>query len=178
MELHWRRKFDWRTRLHVDAHRTVERRPDYTVGAIAGFGAGGILMLIELAYAAAMGLDPWRTPRLVAAMVLGDAVLQVGGYSLAVVAAALFVHYLLGAFFGLVLAALFAPFRLDSSVAMALVAGAAFGAVLYLFNFHVIASALLWFVELRGWITLLGHVVFGMAAALIYWWLERPVDPA
>lgn len=164
--------------LHIHSHRLVARQADWTVAAIAGFGAGGILMLLELALAMAMGADPWRTPRLIAALLLGDSVLQVGGYSMAVVAAALFVHYLLGAAFGLVLAGLIAPFRLDSSAGMVLLAGALFGAVLYLFNFHVVASALLWFAELRGWYTLLGHVVFGMTAALIYRWLERPVNPA
>lgn len=163
---------------HFHSHRLVERQADWTVAAIAGFGAGGILMLLELAFAAALGLDPWRTPRLIAALVMGDAVLQVGGYSLGVVAAALFVHYLLGTVFGIVLGGLIAPFQLDSSAGMALLAGAVFGVVLYLFNFHVVASALLWFAELRGWYTLLGHVVFGMAAALIYWWLERPAHPA
>lgn len=166
-----------RMELHVHSHRMVARQADWAVAAIAGFGAGGILMLLELAFSAAMGADPWRTPRLVAALVLGDAELQ-GGYSMGVVMAALFVHYLLGAVFGVALAALIAPFQLDSSVGMVMLAGAVFGVVLYLFNFHVIASVLRWFIELRGWTTLLGHVVFGMAAALIYWWLERTARPA
>jgi hypothetical protein len=167
-----------RMELHIHSHRMVARQADWTVAAIAGFGAGGILMLLELAFSAAMGIDAWRTPRLVAALVMGDDVLQVGGYSPGVVAAALFVHYLLGAVFGMVLAALIAPFQLDSSIGMVLLAGAVFGIVLYLFNFQLIASALRWFTELRGWYTLLGHVVFGMAAALIYWWLERSAHPA
>ncbi len=158
----------------VQSHRWVARQPYWTVGAIAGFAAGGILMLLELAFSAATGTDPWRAPRLVAAMLMGDPVLQVGGYSLAVLAAALAVHYVLGAWFGLVLAALMAPFRLDSSYGMALLAGAVFGSALYLFNFYLMAAVLPWFVELRGWSTVLGHIVFGMAAALIYRMLEQP----
>lgn len=177
MELRMKRRMKLPIKFHTHSHRMVARQADWTVGAIAGFGAGGIVMLLELAFSAAMGIDVWRTPRLIAALVMGDAVLQ-GGYSLDVVAAALLVHYVLGAFFGVVLAAVIAPFQLDSSMGMVLLAGAVFGAVLYLFNFHAIASVLLWFAELRGWTTLLGHVVFGMAAALIYWWLERPAHPA
>ncbi len=161
-------------RMKLHSHRFIPRNADWTVAAIAGFGAGGILMLLELAFSAAMDLDPWRMPRLIAAMILGDPVLQVGGYSLSVLASALAVHYLLGTFFGLVLCALIAPFQLDSSHGMVLLAGAVFGVALYLFNFYVIATVLPWFIEARGWTTLLGHVVFGMATALIYRLLERP----
>ncbi|QBE67429.1 hypothetical protein EWM63_21885 [Pseudoduganella lutea] len=159
--------------MRLQSHRWAAREPDWVIGALAGFGAGGIVMVIELAFAAAFGTDPWRTPRLVAAMVLGSPVLQVGGYSLEVVVAALSVHYLLGTFFGLVLAALMAPFRLDSSVVMAVVSGAVFGLLLYLFNFYVITSVLPWFAEMRGWVTVLGHVEFGVMAGLIYRVLER-----
>ena len=159
--------------LRVQSHRWTAREPDWVIGALAGFGAGGIVMLIELAFAAAIGTDPWRTPRLIAAMVLGSPVLQVGGYSLDVVIAALAVHYLLGTFFGLVLAALMAPFRLDSSVVMAVVSGAVFGLLLYVFNFYVITSVLPWFAEMRGWVTVLGHIEFGVMAGLLYRMLER-----
>lgn len=160
-------------RLRAQSHRYTAREPDWAIGALAGFGAGGIVMLVELAFAAAMGADPWRVPRLIAAMALGPAVLQVGGYSLAVLIAALAVHYVLGTFFGLVLAALMAPFRLDSSVVMAVVSGAVFGLLLYLFNFYVITSVLPWFAEMRGWVTVLGHVEFGVMAGLFYRMLER-----
>ncbi|MBB3222516.1 hypothetical protein [Pseudoduganella umbonata] len=160
-------------RMRVQSHRWTAREPDWAIGALAGFGAGGIVMLMELAFAAAIGTDPWRVPRLVAALALGSPVLQVGGYSLEVLVAALAVHYLLGTFFGLVLAALMAPFHLDSSVVMAVVAGAVFGLLLYLFNFYVITSVLPWFAEMRGWVTVLGHVEFGVMAGLIYRMLER-----
>jgi hypothetical protein len=160
-------------RLRLQSHRWTAREPDWVIGALAGFGAGGIVMVLELAFAAAIGADPWRTPRLISALVLGSPVLQVGGYSLDVVVAALAVHYLLGTFFGLVLAAIMAPFRLDSSVVMAVVAGAVFGVLLYLFNFYVITSALPWFAEMRGWATVLGHVEFGVMAGLLYRMLER-----
>ncbi|UGQ44640.1 hypothetical protein [Massilia endophytica] len=160
--------------IHLHSHRMIARQPDWTVAAIAGFGAGGILMLAELAFAMAMGSDPWRTPRLVAAFLMGDAALQTTGYSAAVLAAALAVHYLLGAAFGVALACLIAPFQLDSSLGMVLLTGFGFGLALYLFNFYVMTSAFPWFAEMRDGYTLLGHVVFGMAAAWIYRWLERP----
>lgn len=160
-------------RLQLGSHRWRVREPDWVIGALAGFGAGGIVMVLELAFAAATGADPWRTPRLIAALVLGSPALQIGGYSLAVVIAALAVHYLLGTFFGLVLAAIVAPFRLDSSAVMVIAAGAVFGVLLYLFNFYVITAVLPWFAEMRGWATVLGHVEFGVMAGLIYRMLER-----
>ncbi len=155
------------------SHRWAAREPDWVIGALAGFGAGGIVMVLELAFAAAIGADPWRTPRLISALVLGSPALQFAGYSLEVVIAALAVHYLLGTFFGLVLAAIIAPFRLDSGTVMVVVAGAVFGVLLYLFNFYVITSVLPWFAEMRGWTTLLGHVEFGVMAGLLYRILER-----
>lgn len=159
--------------LRLQSHRFTAREPDWAIGALAGFGAGGIVMLIELAFAAAIGTDPWRVPRLIAAMALGYPVLQAGGYALDVAIAALAVHYVLGTFFGLLLAAIMAPFRLDSSVVVAVVSGAVFGVLLYLFNFYVITSVLPWFAEMRGWVTVLGHVEFGVMAGLIYRMLER-----
>lgn len=158
----------------LSSHRWVAREPDWTVAAIAGFGAGGILMLLELIFATVMGTDPWRTPRLIAAMVLGDPVLQVSGYNLSVLIAALVIHYVLGIVFGFVLGGLIAPLHLDSSIGLVMLAGAVFGAVLYLFNFYIVASVLNWFEELRGWPTLLGHVVFGVVAGFVYRQLERP----
>lgn len=160
--------------LHLHSHRWVARQPDWAAAAVAGFGAGGILMVLELLWEAmATGRDPWLTSRMIAALVMGWDVLQSGGYSLNVLVSALAVHYVLGIAFGVLLAAIIAPFHLDSSVGMVLLTGAVFGAVLYLFNFYVMASAFNWFADLRGWPTLVSHVLFGMAAAYIYNVMER-----
>src|SRR4051812_47602290 len=96
--------------LHMHSHRWGARQPDWAAAAVAGFGAGGILMVLELAWTAfiAQG-DPWLATRMVAAMVLGWDALQTTGYSLAVVVAALVVHYVLGIAFGVLLAAVIAP---------------------------------------------------------------------
>jgi hypothetical protein len=31
-----------------------------------------------------------------------------------------------------------------------------------------------WFIEMRGWATFLAHLMFGFAAAVLYWRLRRP----
>ena len=38
-----------------------------------------------------------------------------------------------------------------------------FGLVVYFFNFFVMTRAFSWFIEVRGWPTFIGHVVFGVA---------------
>jgi hypothetical protein len=161
--------------LRLREHRWEARLPDFAAAAVAGFGAGGVLMLLEVCFVAATNSTaPWQTTRMVAALMMGTDVLDAVGYSPGVVAAALLVHYLLGTAFGVVLAAIIAPFRLDSSTAMALSAGALFGVLLYAFDFLVLAATFPWFAPLRGWPTLAAHVVFGMTAAFIYLKLERP----
>jgi len=164
--------------LHLQSHHWQARWPDWAAAAVAGFGAGGVLMLLELAWAAFIsGDDPWQTSRMIAAMAMGADTLQPTGYSMTVLVVALLVHYALGVVFGVLLAAIMAPFKLDSSSAMALTAGGVFGLLLYVLNFYGMTGVYTWFVELRGWPTAIAHVVFGMAAAYIYLKLERPSRP-
>lgn len=160
--------------LHLASHRWEARLPDWAAAAAAGFGAGGILMLLEMVWAAAIGRDPWLTSHMIAAMVLGWDALQSSGYSLSVVVWALVVHYVLGMTFAVMLSALMAPFHLDSSSGMALGAGAVFGLLLYALNFYGMAGIFTWFAELRGWSTAIAHIVFGAATAYLYLKLERP----
>jgi len=164
--------------LHLQSHHWQARWPDWAAAAVAGFGAGGVLMLLELSWSSLTGAaDPWLATHVIAALVMSWDVLQTSGYSLGVTVAALLVHYVLGVVFGIMLAAIMAPFRLDSSTPMALAAGAAFGLLLYVLNFYGMAGVYTWFVALRGWPTAIAHVIFGMAAAFIYLKLERPDRP-
>lgn len=161
--------------LHMlQSHRWVARQADWTAAAIAGFGAGGILMLLEIAWVSMTGHNPWLTTRMVAAMIMGWEVLQSSGYDIVVVVAALVVHYILGITFALMLAALIAPFHLDSSMGLVMLTGAAFGALLYVLNFYGMSGAFTWFAEMRGWPTFIGHLVFGASCAMFYRLLERP----
>lgn len=160
--------------LHMHTHHWQARLPDWAAAAIAGFGAGGVMMLLEILWAATAGSsDPWRPTHMVAAMAMGWDALQTVGYSFSVVATALVIHYILGTAFGVALAAIVAPFNLDSSPGMVLLSGALFGLALYVLNFYGMTGVFSWFAELRGWATAIGHMVFGAAAALIYLLLER-----
>ncbi len=159
--------------LHMQSHHYVRRMPDWTAAAVSGLAAGALLMVVELFWSTMVaGVNPWGTTRLIAAIVMGRDVLQTSLFSVGTVAMALAIHFVLGAILGMILAAIIAPFQLDSSIGMALLAGAVFGVVVYLFNFHVMTRAFAWFIDARGWHTLVGHLIFGMAAAMCYWKLE------
>lgn len=160
--------------IHTYSHRWAHRMPDWPAAAVAGLAAGAILMVLELIWSILIvGNDPWMTTHMVAAIVTGPDALQVTDFSLRLTAAALVTHYVLGIAFGLILAAIIAPFHLDSSAGMVLLTGAVFGLALYLINFYGMSAFFPWFADMRGWATLIAHLVFGMAAAVIYRQLER-----
>ncbi|CAG2154765.1 hypothetical protein [Cupriavidus plantarum] len=159
--------------LHMHSHHYVRRLPDWSAAAVSGVAGGAFLIVLELFWASMLsGVNPWVPTRMIAAIVLGQDVMQNSLFSIGTVGAALVIHFVLGAVLGMVLGAIMAPFHLDSSPGMAVLAGAVFGVVVYLFNFYVMTSAFPWFVEARGWHTLIAHVLFGMVMAICYWKLE------
>ena len=160
--------------LHMHSHRWEQRMPDWTVAAVSGFAAGAVLMVLELLWSTIiMGTSPWVMSHMIAAIVLGRDALQSTDFSLEVVSVALVTHYVLGIGLGLVLAAIIVPFRFDSSIGMVLLTGAVFGVLIYLFNFYGMVRFFSWFAEIRGWTTMIAHVIFGMVAAAMYWKLEQ-----
>ncbi|MED5622329.1 hypothetical protein [Ideonella sp. BN130291] len=167
---------DLQLSARLQSHHWARRAPDWLAAGVAGFVAGAVLMTLELAWAA---LSPdtsvWYGSHQVAAIALGRDALQSNAFSWGIVATALAIHYLLGITFGLLLAAIIAPFHLDSSWHAVLSAGALFGAVLYGINFYGMSQVFGWFAEMRGAGTFCAHLVFGMVAAAAYRQLERPV---
>lgn len=160
--------------LHMHTHRWVQRSPDWTVAAVAGFSAGAVLMVLELLWSTViMGSSPWETSHMVAAIVMGQDALQSTDFNLMIVAVALITHYVLGIAFALILSAMLVSFRFDSSIGMVLLSGAVFGVVMYLFNFYGMVRFFSWFAEMRGWATVVAQVIFGMLVAAMYWKLEQ-----
>jgi hypothetical protein len=154
--------------------RLTTRAPDWPAAAVAGFGAGAILMVLDILWSLALtGAGPWTSSRMIAALVLGPEMLQSAGFDLTAVTVALLAHYAFGIAGGLVFAAVSAPLRLDATLALAVLTGAGFGLVLYLVNFYGMVNFFPWFAEVRGWTTLLINLIFGISAAGLYWKLER-----
>jgi hypothetical protein len=162
--------------LHMHSHRWANRLPDWPAAAVSGFVAGAILMVLELLWSTLVtDASPWVMSHKIAAITMGQDVLQSTDFSLGVVAAALATHYVLGIVLGVVLAVIIAPFHLDSSMAMILLVGAVFGLAIYLLNFYGMSRFFPWFDDMRGLPTLAAHLIFGMAAAAMYRQLE-PLD--
>jgi len=160
--------------LHMHSHRWAHRAPDWTVAAVSGFAGGAILMVLEMLWSAfsAAG-NPWAVSHSIAAITMGPEVLhQAAGFNIWVVGMALITHYVLGILFGMIMAAIVAPFRLDSSQRMVLFCGAVFGLLLYAFNFYFMAQFFPWFAQMRGAETVVAHLIFGMSAGWLYWALE------
>ena len=152
------------------------RKPDWAAAAVAGLGAGAVLMVLDLVWSTLFNPDgPWRTSHMIAPIFIGTEKLRTTGYafSATVVSIALAVHYLLGILFGLVLGVIMAQLRLDETPAYALVAGAMMGIAMYLLNFEALVGFFPWMADLRGVDTLAAHVVFGVVAGLLYWRLKR-----
>lgn len=160
---------------HVASFEVKRRTPDWLVAAVSGLAAGAVLMVLDLLWSTFVGGGgPWRTSRMIAPIFVGPESLSSDpGFSVGAVAIALATHYVLGVVFGLVMAAIMAPFNLDATMGRALSTGAVFGLALYLINFYVVTSVFHWLAELRGWDTVAAHLVFGVVAAVLYHKLRR-----
>ncbi len=159
--------------LRLQSSHWKRRVPDWPAAAVSGFVGGAVLMMLELLWSLAIGTSPWLVSHSVAAIVMGPQTLASSAYGFDVVAVTLIVHYVLGIVFGIILGGIIATFHLDSSIVMALLTGAAFGVALYLINFYGMVHWFSWFVDMRGWAALGGHLAFGISAAAMYRQLER-----
>jgi len=160
--------------LEMHPHQWERRAPDWAAAIVSGLVAGAVLMVLDLVWSSIMSTgDTWRTSHLVSAIVLGPGALQDSAFSIGIAAVALITHYALGVVFALCLAFIVAGFHYESSVPMIETIGAVFGLGVYVISMHGWSNVFPWITELRGWATLIGHMVFGMTAALTYWKLAQ-----
>ncbi|KVV41437.1 hypothetical protein WT27_11855 [Burkholderia territorii] len=161
--------------LHLQSHHWQRRMPDWLAAAVAGLAGGALVIVLEFFWST-MVLDesPWQPTHKIAAMVMGRGALeQMSVFSFGIVGTALLLHYVLGAVMGMVLAAIMAPFRFDSSIGMEAVIGLAFGIAAYAWNFYVMTAVFPWFISERGSGPLLANLLFGVVTAIVYGVLER-----
>lgn len=140
----------------------------------AAFGAAVGSTVIELLLWAIAGDDAiqnlFRDARLTAAIVMGRSVLGAsGGFDPLVMGVATLVHAMLS----LVYAAVLAWLVHSLSCVAALFAGGAFGLLLYGVNLYGFTAIFPWFIPVRGAITLVAHLVFGITAAVVYYVARR-----
>jgi hypothetical protein len=157
--------------LHMRSHHFTHRRPDWRAAIMAGV----VFLVLELVLATLIpGGSPWASPRMIASTLLGRSVLHAPGtFEASIMVAALVLHFVLAIVFALILSLIMAPFRFDSSTAMASLVGAVFGLAMYLLNFYGMTRLFPWFAEARNWISVVSHLVFGVVVADTYLRLER-----
>lgn len=140
----------------------------------AAFGAAVGSTVVELLLWAIAGDDAvqnlFRDARLTAAIVMGRSVLGASrGFDPLVTGVATLVHAMLSLAYAAVLARLVHGL----SCVAALFAGGAFGLLLYGVNLYGFTAIFPWFIPVRGAITLIAHLIFGITAAAVYYAARR-----
>jgi hypothetical protein len=155
------------SRANLEAARPLTSGfASWSAVALAGFLAALAWLLWRFLASWWVGQTPVLTLRWIASLVLGeDATQAVRPFGPQIVGVSVAVH--LGLSF--LYACMLAPLLKRLGMARALSAGVAFGALLYAVNFHVFAPTLFpWMTELRGGITFISHLLFGLVLAYTY----------
>jgi len=149
--------------------RTAHGRIDLAMALVAGLGAGVVATLAQIAlwWLAGMPLPEtlFRDARLTAALVMGTDVLPPPStLQWTILLVATLIHFLLSVVYALIAAPLASRLRNGS----ALFAGALYGLAIYVVNLYGFTLLFPWFAVARDWVTLLTHLVFGVALAAGY----------
>jgi len=146
----------WRERGSIDPAMVL----------VAGIGAGVIATVAQLAlwWLADMPLleTLFRDARLTAALVMGTGVLpppSTPRWDILLVAT--LIHFALSVVYALIPAYLAGRLRTGP----ALFAGALYGITIYVVNLYGFTLIFTWFAVTRGWVTLVTHLIFGVALA-------------
>jgi hypothetical protein len=152
--------------------------------ALAGIAAGVVATVFQITLwwisAEPLPAILFRDARFAAAILMGRQVLPPPAtFDSMIMLVATLVHLALSIAYGLALAAMISRLSTPLGWPQPLLAGAAFGLVLYAVNMYGFSFAFPWFVLARGWITAATHAVFGMAAAAMYkgWTMQTARNP-
>ena len=139
---------------------------DWKAAVGAGMIAGFIFLALEMFMVPVYGGgSAWGPPRMMAAIVLGKSVLPPPAtFDVGILMAALGLHLALSVVYTVVFA--LAVSRLNRGLALAI--GGTGGLILYLVNFYGFTILFPWFAMARNWISIFGHIVFGLVAALAF----------
>ena len=134
-------------------------------GVIAGIVATGVQIALWSVFTDAFPAILFRDARFAAAIVMGRGVLPpTATITWPVMLVATAVHFALSIAYGLTLSPLISRLRMLPS----LLAGVAFGLLLYGVNMYGFTTVFPWFEATRDWITLATHMSFGAATAGSY----------
>ena len=139
-------------------------------GVAAGVSSALAQVLLWLAFTDTFPRALFRDARLTAAILLGQGVLPPPAtFDAVIMLISALIHFALSIVYGLALAWVLARTAAGAS----LLIGALFGLALYAVNLYGFTTLFPWFAQVRDWITITAHLVFGITAAGVYRWLER-----
>jgi uncharacterized membrane protein YagU involved in acid resistance len=132
----------------------------------AGVLAGAVFIMFEMVMVALFLTEsPWAPPRMMAAIVLGETVLPPPAtFDFGVMTVAMTVHFVLSILYAFIIAEII-QYR---GTGLALSLGAAAGLVIYLVNFYGFTAVFPWFAMARNWVSVVGHILFGVVTAWAY----------
>ena len=149
---------------------TTDGRAAVWAGVAAGVGSALAQVLLWLAFTDAFPHALFRDARLTAAILLGQGVLPPPPtFDAVIMLISALIHFALSIVYGLALAWVL----VRAAVGASLLIGALFGLALYAVNLYGFTVLFPWFAQVRDWITITAHLVFGVTAAGVYRWLER-----
>jgi uncharacterized membrane protein YagU involved in acid resistance len=151
-------------------HFPVNWRAAVYAGVIAGILATVVQIALWSVFADALPTILFRDARFTAAIVIGPGVLPPpASFDWIVMLVATLVHLVLSIGYGLILY----PLMSRLGTLPSLFAGAAFGLLLYGINMYGFTTVFPWFEATRDWITIVTHMVFGVAIAGTYKMLRQ-----
>ena len=138
---------------------------------VASLSGGFVFALLHLGVMwAVRGASPWVPVRMIAAMVLGSAVLSPPDTSgVLVVLVAILLHGMLSIVYGMLLALLLPAVDTTWSI----VIGGFYGLALYYINFYGFSAFSPWFMEERDPVSMVSHFAFGAVVAWAYKAIHR-----
>ncbi|MDO8909258.1 MAG: hypothetical protein Q7W55_12265 [Pseudohongiella sp.] len=111
------------------------------------------------------GNNPWLPLRMIAAIGMGEGVLQSPAtFDARIISVALLIHLGLSVIFAFV----FAEIARGRDIGIAIALGAAFGLIKYLISFYGMTWIFPWFSMSRGWATAFSHVFYGAVLGWVY----------
>ena len=148
---------------------------DWFKAVYAACIAAVVFLVLQMMIAAFIqGYGPWMPVRMIGAIALGTGALAETGFPVGVLIVAFLLHLGLS----IATAWVLAPVVHGNTLAMAALTGAAAGVLIYLVNFHVLVLGFTWFEGIRGWATLLNHLIFGAVLTASYHLQTAAARPA
>ncbi len=139
-------------------------------GAVAGFLAGAVMVLLSPILSLLTGIGIWEPPKLIAATVLGPSAVAEPGFVLGPVLIGTVLHFatavILGTIFGLVFHRLF---HLTTSFGLPVMIGLCYGLLIFIIAFFVVlpyANPMLTESDMVP--VLVQNMVFGMCLGFLY----------